>query len=117
MHELSIAVALVEQAQTIARKEHGHKISSVSVSIGVLAGVDYDALEFAFPLAVEDTMLNGATLNIEKELLKIKCSDCSKENTAHELSFKCPGCGSTMVEVSGGRDIRITAVEIEDNVQ
>lgn len=116
MHELSIAVALVEEAQQLARREHAAKVSAVSVRIGVLAGVEREALAFAFPLASEGTLLDGAGLSIEPEPLRVRCAACGAANDAMELCFQCPGCGSSDVNVSGGRDICITSLELHDYV-
>ena len=55
MHELSIALALVEQIEVFAVREGMVSIDFVEVKIGVFSGVDPQALEYVFPLATENT--------------------------------------------------------------
>jgi hydrogenase nickel incorporation protein HypA/HybF len=65
MHELSMAAALVDQAEGIARREGATRVARIELAVGDLSGVDREALEFAFPLAAERTLAEGATLAVE----------------------------------------------------
>jgi hydrogenase nickel incorporation protein HypA/HybF len=65
MHELSIAVSLVE----IATEEGGRlggRVCAVHVKIGQLAGVVKDALAFSYDIAAQDTPIAGSKLVIEE---------------------------------------------------
>jgi hydrogenase nickel incorporation protein HypA/HybF len=65
MHELSIAVSLVE----IATEEGGRlggRVCAVHVKIGQLAGVVKDALAFSYDIAAQDTPMAGSKLVIEE---------------------------------------------------
>jgi hydrogenase nickel incorporation protein HypA/HybF len=64
MHELSIAQALIEQAQDIAKQNRAHKVNAITVAVGVLSGVDNDALQFVFPMAAEGTVAEAASLRL-----------------------------------------------------
>jgi hydrogenase nickel incorporation protein HypA/HybF len=64
MHELSVAVSLVE----IATEEGGRlggRVCAVHVKIGQLAGVAKEALSFSFDIASQDTPIAGSRLVIE----------------------------------------------------
>ena len=65
MHELSIAVAIVESAEEEAQR-HGERVDAVYVKVGALSGVVKDALLFSWDLACADTSLAGARLEIEE---------------------------------------------------
>lgn len=66
MHELSLAVELVERAAEIARREQAKKVTEIEVMIGDLSGVDAEAFAFAFPEAARGTVLADASLKIER---------------------------------------------------
>ena len=48
MHELSIATAIIERADELARADGTDAVSAVTVRVGELSGVVPDALTFAF---------------------------------------------------------------------
>lgn len=65
MHELSIAVALVELAcEETARLQLG-RVRSLHVRVGRQSGVVKEALLFSFDVACAETGVAGATLEIE----------------------------------------------------
>lgn len=66
MHELSLALDLVEQAIAVAVKESAAKIVRIKIKIGDISGVDKEAFRFAFPEAARGTILDGAILEIEE---------------------------------------------------
>ena len=112
MHELSIAQALVEQVQSVAEKEHS-RITGITVSIGALSGVDAEALDQAFRIAVEDTPLMGSRLEINKIPAKVICHSCNKESSPDFPSFACQYCGSLDFEIVSGRDMLLQSVDLE----
>ena len=64
MHELSLAVDLVERASEIAKNNHASKVTKVKLLIGPNSGVDPAAMRFAFYEATKDTILSNANLEI-----------------------------------------------------
>ena len=66
MHEMSIALAVVDQvAEAAARAGTSRRCASVRLQVGELAGVVPDALAFCFELACAGTVLEGAELVTE----------------------------------------------------
>ena len=65
MHELSIAMSLVEAVCDELPKLGRVSIESVHVRIGALSGVVADALVFAFEVASGETPIAGARLDVE----------------------------------------------------
>ncbi len=113
MHELSLAVALVEQADEILRREGGGRVAKVCVAIGDLSGVESEALEFAFPYAAEGTPVEGAELLIERVPAEIRCGECGESSALKSPIFRCSSCSSTDVEMVRGQELMITSLEIE----
>jgi hydrogenase nickel incorporation protein HypA/HybF len=113
MHELSIALSIVEGAQEEAAR-HGGKVMAVHLRLGQLSGVVKDALLFAYDLACEATPLAGSRLLIEEAPVVVFCSDCAAERTlASVQSFCCPVCGALTPEVVQGRELELVALELD----
>ena len=64
MHELSIALSIVEMAEEEAGKRGGARVNAVHLKLGLLAGVVKDALLSSYELACEGTSLAGSRLVI-----------------------------------------------------
>ncbi len=60
MHELSLMEAVREQALEQARRHGGGRIVAISLRIGSLAGVEPEALRFAFTVVMAGTMQAAA---------------------------------------------------------
>jgi len=65
MHELSIALNIVEIANEELTRHGGERIRAVHIQLGPLAGVAKEALLFSFGLACEGTAAEGCRLVIE----------------------------------------------------
>ena len=65
MHEMAIAMALIDQVEQAAREQKAQAIASITVAVGRLSGVDPDALRAVFELAAEETLAAGAQLEVE----------------------------------------------------
>jgi hydrogenase nickel incorporation protein HypA/HybF len=108
MHELSIALALVEQAQSLAER-----IACITVSVGELSGVNPEALELAFPVAAENSMAAGARLIIETVAARARCRACGRESSPGFPFPACGHCGSPDLEISAGQELLIKTLELE----
>ena len=115
MHELSIALHLIEAAESAARAAGAREVVRVRLRLGELAGVDAQALRFSFDVAVQGTLLAGAVLDIEDVSAYVRCEGCGVEFT-HTMPFVgvCARCGSPHAQLVRGREMEITEMEIED---
>lgn len=112
MHELSIATAIVEQAEEIAREDGTDGVSSVTVRVGELAGVVPDALHFAFEVARDGTSLASAELVVEEVTARAWCGECAEEfAVGMPPFFWCPRCDRPSQDLRSGRELEITGVE------
>jgi hydrogenase nickel incorporation protein HypA/HybF len=114
MHELSIALSILEFATDEAERQGGGAVTAVHLRLGPLSGVVEEALRSAYDLAREGTSLGQARLVIEEVPLVIYCSVCSAERTlSTALQLGCPACGTLTPNVVRGRELEIVALEIE----
>ena len=112
MHELSIAEEILTTAKS--HIHDGRKLRTVNVSLGPFSGVEKDALLFCFDLAAKHFDLEGAALVIEQLTASGICSACGKPGEVDSMWSPCEYCGHTPMTVEGGRELRITALEIEE---
>lgn len=114
MHELSIALGIIDVAAEELRRQGGGLIVAVHLKIGALSGVVKEALQSAFELAREETVLGQSTLLIEDVPVTLLCPQCACEQPATSLTeLSCQQCGSFSSSIVRGRELEITAMEIE----
>lgn len=108
MHELAIAQSVVD---AVCDHAAGCAVYRVTVDVGVLTAVVPDALRFAFDIAAEGTVADGASLDIRCVPGAAHCRDCGADFTVTELLLLCP-CGSADVALGAGRELRIRSMEV-----
>ncbi len=67
MHELSIVMSIVDAAEEQVAKHGATHVESIGLEIGTLAGIEPDALEFAWEAAVPETVLAHAARRIQEQ--------------------------------------------------
>ena len=114
MHELSIAMSIVDGAAEEAFRIGADKVSAVYLRLGLLSGVVPDALLFSYDLACEGTPLEGSRLEIEELEPTINCPRCGGERAVESIqSLRCAECGTLSFEVIKGRELTIVGLEVE----
>ena len=112
MHEMSIALSIVDIATDICHQEQKSYASKIGLEIGQLSGIQYEALEFVWPIAVEGTVLEKA----EKEIIKVKgeanCLECGHRFSVQHHYDNCPQCQSFLKEVTKGKELKVKYLEV-----
>ena len=118
MHELSIAVSLIDAVRQEAARRGAERVDRVFVRIGALSGVVADALAFSFDVAAVGTCVAGARLEIEAVPIVTFCPACQAETTPPAaFDLRCPTCGTPTPDVRQGRELELTAIEIPEMVE
>jgi len=115
MHEMGIANSILEGVATELRRHPGSRPTKVGVRIGEMAGVDPDALNFAFEALTLDTDLQGLKLDVEFRAPQARCRDCSREYEIHNYELICPACHSPNGQCISGDELEFAYLEVEDN--
>jgi hydrogenase nickel incorporation protein HypA/HybF len=113
MHELSLAESMVREITSYIEKEKIKKVISVTVIMGNLSRVQKEPFEFAFPIVIEGTILEGCKLNIEQQPGIVNCSDCGEDTQLDIPLVKCSNCGSRNVKFTHGKEFLIKSIEVE----
>ena len=113
MHELSIALSLVDLAREEAGRQGG-RVCALHLKVGALAGVVPAALVASYEMASFQTPLEGSRLVIEEVPVVVFCPSCRVQRALDGVqSFCCPECGTPTPQVDQGRELELVALEIE----
>lgn len=113
MHELSLAVQLVQTAEDAAREAGAARVTAVVVRVGDLSGVSVDALRFAYDVAAAGTMLEGSRLEARRVAVTVRCPRCGDVELPGVQSFRCPACGTPTGDLRAGRELELESLEVE----
>ncbi len=115
MHELSIALSLIDAATEKAAELGAVRVEAVHLKLGALSGVVREALLFSFDLAAAGTPIEGARLEIEDIPVAVFCQTCNTEQKLPSIQcFRCPVCDTPTPDVVRGRELDLTALEVTD---
>ena len=114
MHELSIAMSIVDSALEEAERRDV-TVDAVHLEVGPLSGVVADALLFSYEIACSGTALEGSKLVIREVPIEVYCPACESSRTLNSMQwFCCPQCGSPTSDVIHGKELAITALEVRN---
>lgn len=114
MHELSIAMSIVDGACEEAERLSAARVEAVHLRLGRLSGVVKEALLFSYDLVAADTAIAGSRLKIEDVDAAIFCDECEAERELISIqNFACPVCGKASSNAIRGRELTIVGLELE----
>lgn len=128
MHESVIALGIVREIDKALKKSG--KPLKITVSLGELQNVNEDVLDSYIKLYLEEEKIADVRYEFTRESARFKCSVCGRvwylsdvnlsEGERESIHFlpesiytivKCPGCGSNVYEIIGGRGVKILIEE------
>lgn len=113
MHELSIAMSIIEIAEAEAAKAKASAINELILDVGTMAGIEFYALDTALEMAVKNTMLEKALLKVNKIQAKAKCTECNTEFDIDNIYDPCPSCNSLYHELLSGKELQIKSLVVD----
>jgi hydrogenase nickel incorporation protein HypA/HybF len=115
MHELSIAISIIEVAEEYLATNAGNRVEVVNLRLGPLSGVLKQALLSAYDLATENSQLAGSKLIIEDVPVLIHCEKCAKSQPVLSIQeIACAACGTPSHNIVSGRQLEVFSMEISD---
>jgi hydrogenase nickel incorporation protein HypA/HybF len=114
MHELSIAMSILEAAQRETALRKGAELRKIAVRVGELAGVDPEALRFSFEMITKGTALEQVELELDHIARMNRCADCGAEFLVKNSEFVCPRCGGSDTSFLRGDELEIAYLELEE---
>jgi hydrogenase nickel incorporation protein HypA/HybF len=112
MHELSVALGIVKIAEDETKKANASAVELIELEIGELAGIEFESLNFVWPSAVKETVLQNAVKKIIKIKGEAKCIDCDTVFGITHFYDACPKCNSNFKGILKGKELRVKALEV-----
>jgi len=112
MHEMSLCEGMRRVIEDQVRNHNVARVTRVRVEIGHFAGVEVNALHFAWDVVMRGSVADGAelvTLDLPGRAL---CYDCMKEVEIEDRLALCPDCGGGKLIPQGGDEMRIKDLEV-----
>lgn len=113
MHELPITEGILKIATEAAG---GRQITMIHLVVGELSSIVDDSVQFYFDMLSKGTVADGARLDFQRLPATLMCLDCGKTfEVRAPLPSSCPHCGSVRLQVTGGRELRVDSIEVNDD--
>lgn len=113
MHELAITEGILNIALDAAG---GRRITAIDLLIGDLSSILDDSVQFYFDILSRGTAAESARLRFHRRAGSVRCTVCGHEFPAHiPLLPACPACGGAHLQITGGREMRVESIEVEEN--
>lgn len=115
MHEFSICQTLVATVlKELGKvKDKQIRLKRVRVSAGKYRRIVPASLKFAYKILTKDTPAEGSSLLIKTVPIKLKCNECGWNGSTRDICFVCRKCNGVNLEITGGKDICLESIEVE----
>ena len=98
-----------------AARENFSRVATLRLEVGVLAGVQLQALRFALDAIAPGTCLEGSNIEFDEPPGRAWCERCMAEVLIDSRVDPCPRCNGYPVKVTGGAELRILDLLVLDN--
>lgn len=112
MHEFGIAQGLLEVVLAKLSDAGATRIDRIRMEIGVLSGVEQEALQFAFRALSEDTPAAAAELVVDTIPVRCFCPACDHVFECKPSAYRCPACGTASAQVRTGKEMNLVTMEV-----
>lgn len=113
MHELSIALSILDWVALEAIKQKAREVKEIELEVGRLSGIDVSALIFAMKAVQRYSLFEKARVNIVEVEPLSECKGCGRRFSPHYSLDVCPYCHSFETELLQGREVRLKSVLVE----
>ena len=110
MHEIGVLFEVVKSVEHFARENEVEKIQTLVLQIGELSSMIPKYMHSLYPAAIEGTILQGSTLDIEVMPANALCHDCKKVFRLLEHHGECPSCNTKNFEILSGKEFYIKEI-------
>ncbi|MFC1966518.1 hydrogenase maturation nickel metallochaperone HypA [Chloroflexota bacterium] len=113
MHELSITQSILSIALEQAKAAKADRITKIDLTLGELAGIVNECVEFYFELLSKDTIAAEARLSFHRPPTQLRCRNCSATFSPDGPDWTCPACQERSVEIIAGRECYVSSIEVD----
>ncbi|MBD3612912.1 MAG: hydrogenase maturation nickel metallochaperone HypA [Hydrogenovibrio crunogenus] len=113
MHEMSICEGILLTLEEQSSVQSFKKVKKVWLDIGAFSGVEKQALLFGWEVVTKNTLAHDSELIINDIAGQAWCLGCSTTVDIVNRYDDCPLCGSHMLQVTGGEELKIKELEVD----
>jgi len=113
MHEMTLALNLIDLATETAREAQAKRITHIELEMGALSGVMKEALVTCFEVAKQHTLAQDCQLKIIDVPGRGQCPVCQHKSEIESFANRCPQCGNWGLTILEGKDLRVTTITID----
>ncbi|MBE0647764.1 MAG: hydrogenase maturation nickel metallochaperone HypA [Bacteroidales bacterium] len=113
MHELSLALSILDATSQEMAKNDAGRVQEIKLEVGMLSGVDPEALKFALSVAMESSILEGASVIISSTEGVGQCSQCDHSFPMPEMWTTCPVCRMPAGKILQGEELKIVSLTVD----
>jgi hydrogenase nickel incorporation protein HypA/HybF len=114
LHELAIALSVLDIVNATCDAQGLTGVRVVRVRVGAAAGLDAEALRFAFDCSKPDTAAAGADLEIEAVPIGGHCDGCGEQfDSVERYVLACPRCGGASFRITRGGELEVVDLEVD----
>jgi hydrogenase nickel incorporation protein HypA/HybF len=114
MHEMGIAIELIDSLKGICKDNGVKHLRSVTLTLGEASMVVPQYMMDCWNAAVADTDYKDTKLKIVQTVAKGRCNHCGAEFEIAKCKQKCPKCGTfnDFIPISG-MEVEISEIEAD----
>lgn len=112
MHELTLAERALHIVTAAAEQAEASRVTRIRLSIGALAHVDADALQYSCEIVSRGTLADGARFEVERLPGQAHCGNCRAQISLCHIGDACPVCGGFDLTISDGDQLRIIDISV-----
>ncbi|WP_422019016.1 hydrogenase maturation nickel metallochaperone HypA [Roseibium sp.] len=112
MHEMSLCENILGILLDEAASQNFSKVDRVCLEVGPLSGVEPEALRFGFDVVTRGSLADGARLDIFEPEATATCAACGTTAVIQDRFDPCPSCGSHLLKIKTGEELRIKELEV-----
>lgn len=113
MHEVGIMTGVLAAVDEAAINAGALKVLKVSLSVGEMTEAIEESLRFAFEILTENTITEGAELEIKMISPRSVCEDCGYEFSHSRFQVGCPLCDGINTTLIAGKELQIDSIEVD----
>jgi hydrogenase nickel incorporation protein HypA/HybF len=117
MHELAITENLLNLALRYAAEHRASRVTELNLMIGDFSGFVDDSIQFYWGHVSQDTLCEGARLNVQRVPARFACLDCRTEYVMEGEMTPCPGCSGIRIRLVSGDELRLESISIEGEAE
>ncbi len=113
VHEVAIMTSAMDTVLEQARAHGATRVHRIVLRVGALAGVEAEALRFAFDVVTQGTLASDAALEVDTVPARAYCAACAEEFEAgDDFILSCPRCGGLSGNLRRGRELELSRIEM-----